>query len=272
MTACSAPTSCMVCPVEGSTLPIVFYRAFKLVSSLSCKYCFCSKYCLCIYSDVAWDPVSRFLGGIEHPETLIYICQCSVIIIVTSSFTACSSKYCSCFYLRGGLRSSVQSPGLTRTTKYSAHLTNTSVCQENTSISQESSTSEQEMEVQSPCFQLSTSQAQFVPPLFMPYTEGPKMDWTVNDGLYHRILKWKLKCENILDCGLAMLSASKKCKKVMAWSRDFGMDSMLTGACLWMTSAWKQYELSMKNFANHKQMKSGPDLTCLQASGKEIDQ
>ena len=29
---------------------------------------------------------------------------------------------------------------------------------------------------------------------FMPYIEGPKMDTTVNDGLYHRSLKWHLKC------------------------------------------------------------------------------
>ena len=28
---------------------------------------------------------------------------------------------------------------------------------------------------------------------FVPYIEGPKMDWTVNDGLYHRFLKWKRK-------------------------------------------------------------------------------
>ena len=28
--------------------------------------------------------------------------------------------------------------------------------------------------------------------MFMPYIEGPKMDWTVNDSLYHHFLKWKL--------------------------------------------------------------------------------
>ena len=33
---------------------------------------------------------------------------------------------------------------------------------------------------------------------FVPYIERPKMDWTVNDGLYHQFLKCKLKCENIL--------------------------------------------------------------------------
>ena len=32
-------------------------------------------------------------------------------------------------------------------------------------------------------------QSQPVPSMFMPYIEGPKMDWTVNDGLYHRFLK-----------------------------------------------------------------------------------
>ena len=28
------------------------------------------------------------------------------------------------------------------------------------------------------------------------------MDWMVNDALYHRFLKWKLKCKNILECEL----------------------------------------------------------------------
>ena len=36
-------------------------------------------------------------------------------------------------------------------------------------------------------------QVQPVPSMFMPYIEGPKMDWTVNDGLYYRFLKWHLK-------------------------------------------------------------------------------
>ena len=41
--------------------------------------------------------------------------------------------------------------------------------------------------------------------MFMPYIEGPKMGWTVNDSLYHHFLKWKLKCETILECELAAL-------------------------------------------------------------------
>ena len=58
--------------------------------------------------------------------------------------------------------------------------------------------------------QPSTSQAQFLPAMCMQYIEGPKIDWTVNDGLFHRVLKWKLKSEDILDCELAMLPESKK--------------------------------------------------------------
>ena len=29
----------------------------------------------------------------------------------------------------------------------------------------------------------------FPPTMYMPYIEGPCMDWTVNDGLYHRFLE-----------------------------------------------------------------------------------
>ena len=75
------------------------------------------------------------------------------------------------------------------------------------------------------------------------------MDWTVNDGLYHRFLKWKLKCDNILDCELAMLPESKKCKKVIAWS-VFGWISMFPGACLQKISAWSKFKDFCKPQAN----------------------
>ena len=32
--------------------------------------------------------------------------------------------------------------------------------------------------------------------MFMPYIEGPKMNWMVDDGLYHRFLKMALKMQN----------------------------------------------------------------------------
>ena len=64
--------------------------------------------------------------------------------------------------------------------------------------------------------------------MYMPYIEGPKMDWMVNDVLYHRFLKWKLKCKNILECELTALPKCQKYKKVIAWSGDFGMDQYVS--------------------------------------------
>ena len=66
------------------------------------------------------------------------------------------------------------------------------------------------------------------PTMFMLHIEGPKMNWTVNDGLYHGFLKWQLKCKTILDCELANLPTKQKCQKVIAWSSNFGMDLYLS--------------------------------------------
>ena len=51
--------------------------------------------------------------------------------------------------------------------------------------------------------------------MYMPYIEGLCMDWTVNDHLYHRFLKWCLKCKNILECKLAALPECQQYKKVI---------------------------------------------------------
>ena len=80
----------------------------------------------------------------------------------------------------------------------------------------------------------------------MPCIKGPMIDWTVNASLYHRFLKWKLKCENILDCELAMLPEAKKCKKVIVWSRDFSMDQYVSWCLpdedLNLDVIWSKYE------------------------------
>ena len=35
-----------------------------------------------------------------------------------------------------------------------------------------------------------------IPTMFMPYIEGPKMNWMTNDGLYHRFFKMALEMQN----------------------------------------------------------------------------
>ena len=77
---------------------------------------------------------------------------------------------------------------------------------------QEETSFEQEVEQE-----VTLNPLQAYPNMYMRYIEGPSIDWTVNDIFYNRFLKWKLKCENILECELAMLSETRKCKKVIAW-------------------------------------------------------
>ena len=81
--------------------------------------------------------------------------------------------------------------------KTSSHKVENNPSQDEASTHEESS-SEQENDQDIIVDQFHIQQA--VPSMFMPYIEGPKMDWTANDGIYHRFLKWILKCENILEC------------------------------------------------------------------------
>ena len=80
------------------------------------------------------------------------------------------------------------------------------------------------------------------------------MNWTIDDGLYNRFLKWRIKHENILNCELAMLSGSQKCKKVVAWSGDFEIDQYMSWdlspeeVCLEVI--WKKLEEFCKPQAN----------------------
>ena len=79
--------------------------------------------------------------------------------------------------------------------------------------------------------------------MYMPYIEGPCMDWTVNDNLYHRFLKWHLKYENILECELP---EHQQCKKVIAWSGNCGMDQYvswnLPSSKLTLDTIWGKYK------------------------------
>ena len=72
------------------------------------------------------------------------------------------------------------------------------------------------------------------------------MNWTVDDGLYHRFLKWQLKCETILDCKLANLPTKQKCQKIIAWSGNFGMDLYVSWNIpkddLTLDAIWNKFE------------------------------
>ena len=97
-------------------------------------------------------------------------------------------------------------------------------------------------------------QPQPVPSMFMPYIEGPKIDQAVNDGLYHRFLKWHLKWENILECELVALPECQQYKKVIAWPGDFGMDQYASWGLpldqLTLDTIWGKFEEFCKPQSN----------------------
>ena len=119
------------------------------------------------------------------------------------------------------------------------------------------------------------SQAQVVPKMFMPYIEGPKMEWTINGGLYHRFIKWHLKCENILECELAMLPERRQCKKVTAWSGDFFMDWYvswnLSNEELMLDTIWEKFEKFCKPQSNEVRARFDL-LTNFQQGNKSVDE
>ena len=90
--------------------------------------------------------------------------------------------------------------------------------------------------------------------MYMPYIEGLCMDWMVNDILYHRFLKWHLKCKNILECKPAALPECQQCKMVIAWSRDCSMDQYvswnLPSTELTLDAIWGKYEEYCKQQSN----------------------
>ena len=94
----------------------------------------------------------------------------------------------------------------------------------------------------------------FPPNMVLPYIEGSCMDWTVNDGLYHRFLKCRLKYLNILECELATLPKCQNCKKVVAQKGDYGMDQYVSWSLpkedLSMGTIWECFEECCKPQAN----------------------
>ena len=114
--------------------------------------------------------------------------------------------------------------------------------------------SEPEQEVFTPNPQTNMHQSVYTS-MYMPYIEGPNLYWTFNDALYHRFLKWKLKCEIILECELAALPECQKCKKVIAWSGDFGMDQYVSWGLskeeMNLDTIWKRFKV----FASHNPMR-----------------
>ena len=131
----------------------------------------------------------------QEDQYLFEICPCKhcghlhhqsgIFVFPISTLQLVSARLCSicCIYSEEACHCKIQSPEMPRTTKTSSYMMDNSQCEEDSSAHEESSSSEQRQDLQ-------PSQTQVNPNIFMPYIEGPKMDSTVSDGLYHRFLEW----------------------------------------------------------------------------------
>ena len=205
---------------------------------------------------MSWNSRCRIPGKLKPPQILpvwrfkspySVWCRNSQLVYSLPQENSCSAKW-KCPVIES------QRPIMSKATKSYAHGNNqVPLPKETTPSSQEElSCSDQTPDPEVSFHQY--RQPQQVPSMFMPYIEGPKMDWTVNDGLYHRVFKWHLKCENILECKLAALHRHQKCKKMIAWCGDFGMDQYvswnLSSDELTLDTIWGKFEEFCKPQSN----------------------
>ena len=109
----------------------------------------------------------------------------------------------------------------------------------------------------------------------IPYIDGPKMDWTFDDSLYKRYLTWKLKCENLLGVELAHLPEDMKCKKVISWSGDDGLDQFvswdLPQAEISLHTIWTKFEEYCKPQSNEARARFDL-LTSFRQGSRTVDE
>ena len=122
---------------------------------------------------------------------------------------------------------------------------------------EESTSSDQKFDGEVPFHTIRQQAPPYFPPnMFMPYIEGLLMDWTVNDGLYHRFLKLRLKCKKhirLQTCSTPWMSKMQESCNLERGLLDGPV--LCPGACPRKTLAWTQFGSTLKNFASPKWMK-----------------
>ena len=87
-----------------------------------------------------------------------------------------------------------------------------------------------------------------------PYIEGPKMDWSMDDGLYSRFQDWKLECELILDGELAEVAEARKVNMLIRWAGPHGIKHLKVWqkdkTTLTLKFIWKEFEAYCKPHSN----------------------
>ena len=86
------------------------------------------------------------------------------------------------------------------------------------------------------------------------YIDGPKMDWSMDDGLYSCFQDWKLECELILDGELTEIAESQKVNTLIRLAGSFGFKTLKVWqkdkTNLTLTFIWNVFETYCKLHSN----------------------
>ena len=86
--------------------------------------------------------------------------------------------------------------------------------------------------------------------------ESPKIDWTPGPDLLQRFKRFRQKCELLFDGPLKARTNEQRCRYVLLWTGDYGLDLFIT----WNLSSkqqnkldedWKRFEEHVKPQSNH---------------------
>ena len=105
-------------------------------------------------------------------------------------------------------------------------------------------------------------------------TKGPSMDWSHDSNLSNRYKLWKQKCNLIFDTILCEKSEENKCKMLLCYSGDPGLElfnswTLTTAEQKKLSNYWQNFETYVKPQAN--QIMAQYKLYCLKQNSQRVD-
>ena len=94
------------------------------------------------------------------------------------------------------------------------------------------------------------------------YIDGPKMDWSMDDGLYSCFQDWKLECELILDGELAEVAEPQKVNTLIRWAGSFVLKNLKVWQKDKPTSLLLSSGMSLRPTVSHTQMSCELGMNC----------
>ena len=94
------------------------------------------------------------------------------------------------------------------------------------------------------------------------YIDGPKMDWSMDDGLYSCFQDWKLECELILDGELTEIAELWKVNTFIRWAGSFALKFSKCGRRIKPTSPLLSSGMSLRPTVSHTQMSCKLGTNC----------